>query len=90
GTQFSKSTVSALCKKLDPLVCEWNERPLGEKCYPFVLMDAIVIEERKRGQVRSQSIMLSIGKPSQSGTSHAPVSPTSGPLPLEWYSLCTS
>lgn len=61
GTQFSKSTVSALCKKLDPLVCEWNERPLGEKCYPFVLMDAIVIKVRKQGRVRSQSIMLSIG-----------------------------
>lgn len=30
GTQFSKSTVSKLCKKLDPLVQEWNERPLGE------------------------------------------------------------
>ncbi len=61
GTQFSKSTVSALCKKLDPLVNEWNERPLGEKCYPFVLMDAIVKKVRKRGRVRSQSIMLSIG-----------------------------
>lgn len=61
GTSFSKSTVSALCQKLDPLVKEWNERPLCEKCYPFVLMDALVIKVRKGGRVRSQSIMLSIG-----------------------------
>ena len=28
GTSFSKSTVSELCKTLDPQVSEWNERPL--------------------------------------------------------------
>jgi Transposase, Mutator family len=28
GTSFSKSTVSALCARLDPLVAAWNERPL--------------------------------------------------------------
>jgi len=59
GTSFSKSTVSKLCKDLDPIVQEWNERPLGE--FPFVLMDAIVIKARKLGRVRSQSIMLSVG-----------------------------
>ena len=59
GTSFSKSTVSKLCKDLDPIVQEWNERPLGE--FPFVLTDAIVIKARKLGRVRSQSIMLSVG-----------------------------
>jgi len=38
GTEFSKSTVSELCKRLDPLVKEWNERPL-KKAYPFVMVD---------------------------------------------------
>ncbi len=28
GTSFSKSTVSELCKNLDPLVASWNTRPL--------------------------------------------------------------
>ena len=38
GAQFSKSTVSELCKNLDPLVESWNHRPLTET-YPFVVVD---------------------------------------------------
>ena len=34
GTEFSKSTVSELCKRLDPMVKEWNERPL-QRCIPL-------------------------------------------------------
>jgi putative transposase len=36
GTEFSKSTVSELCKKLDPIVNAWNNRDLQERRYPFV------------------------------------------------------
>src|SRR5579859_6909070 len=39
GASFAKSTVSDLCKGLDPLVATWNERDLGEQRYPFVLVD---------------------------------------------------
>jgi putative transposase len=46
GTSFSKSTVSALCARLDPLVTAWNERPLGEQAFPFVLADALVVKVR--------------------------------------------
>ena len=60
GTEFSKSTVSELCKRLDPLVKEWNERPLKE-AYPFVMVDAMVLKVRKGGQVRSQSALIAIG-----------------------------
>ena len=28
GTEFSKSTVSSLCKRLDPIVTAWTTRPL--------------------------------------------------------------
>lgn len=59
GASFSKSTVSELCKSLDPLVDEWNERPLGQ--YPFVLMDAIVIKVRTGGRVVSRSVMVATG-----------------------------
>ncbi len=41
GTSFSKFTVSNLCKALDPVVTAWNERDLGEKAYPFVIVDAM-------------------------------------------------
>ena len=39
GAQFSKSTVSELCKNLDPVVESWNHRPLtalplrGGRCH---------------------------------------------------------
>ncbi|MNP27267.1 Transposase, Mutator family [compost metagenome] len=33
GTEFSKSTVSDLCKQLDPAVQEWNNRSLKEHTY---------------------------------------------------------
>jgi putative transposase len=34
GTSFAKSTVSDLCKGLDPLVTAWNERDLSGQRYP--------------------------------------------------------
>lgn len=61
GTNFSKSTVSALCQRLDPTVHGWNERSLGDKAYPFVIVDALYIKVRKEGRVRSQSVLLAIG-----------------------------
>jgi putative transposase len=60
GTEFSRSTVSELCKRLDPMVKEWNERPLTE-AYPFVMVDAMVLKVRKGGQVRPQSALIAIG-----------------------------
>ena len=61
GTEFSKSTVSELCMKLDPLVNAWNNRDLSEKSYRFVLVDALVLKIREDGHVRSRSIMIAIG-----------------------------
>ncbi|GGK08887.1 hypothetical protein GCM10007043_23610 [Calditerricola satsumensis] len=49
GTEFSKSTVSELCKRLDPMVKAWNNRSLEEKAYPFVLVDALVLKVREEG-----------------------------------------
>jgi len=60
GTEFSKSTVSELCKRVDPLVKAWNDRPLKE-VYPFVIVDAIVLKVRKGGQVKPQSALIAIG-----------------------------
>src|SRR5689334_20221877 len=47
GTSFAKSTVSELCKGLDPLVAAWNERELGGTRFPFVLVDALVVKVRE-------------------------------------------
>jgi len=61
GRGFSKSTVSELCKGLDDIVKEWNNRNLSSQKYPFLLVDAIVIRVRKGGRVRLLSVLLAIG-----------------------------
>ncbi len=61
GTSFPKSTVSDLCKGLDPLVETWNGRDLSATRFPFVLVDALVIKVREDGQVRSCSALIATG-----------------------------
>ena len=61
GTEFSASTVSNLCKRLDPIVKGWNERNLDGQAFPFVLVDAIVIKIREDGRVRPHSVLIAIG-----------------------------
>jgi transposase-like protein len=61
GTSFAKSTVSDLCKGLDPLVTAWNERDLSERRHPFVLVDALVLKVREEGRVRALSALGALG-----------------------------
>ncbi len=61
GVGISKSTVSELCKRLDPIVKAWNGRDLTEKEYPFLVVDALVIKVRKGGRVRAQSVLIACG-----------------------------
>lgn len=61
GTSFAKSTVSDLCKGLDPLVQAWNERDLSGRRYPFVLVDALVVKVREGGRVRGLSALVAVG-----------------------------
>src|SRR5690606_21698690 len=61
GTSFSKSTVSELCKALDPIVREWNERSLEAVAYPFVIVDALQLKIRRGGRVIPQSAVLAVG-----------------------------
>ena len=61
GTEFSASTVSNLCKQLDPIVDKWKNRSLAEQPYPFVLVDAIVLKIREGGRVRPHSALIAIG-----------------------------
>jgi transposase-like protein len=61
GAEFSKSTVSALCKRLDPIVTAWNARPLRDTRYPFVLVDALVVKIREEVSVRPRGVMIATG-----------------------------
>jgi len=47
--EFSKSTVSDLCLQLNPMVGAWNNRPLVESRFPFILVDAMVVKVRCTG-----------------------------------------
>ncbi|SFV08614.1 IS256 family transposase [Alicyclobacillus macrosporangiidus] len=61
GTEFSKSTVSELCKRLDPIVHAWNNRSLREHQYPFVFVDALVLRIRENDRVRARAAMIATG-----------------------------
>lgn len=61
GVELSKSTVSELCKRLDPLVIAWNSRPLNDTRFPFVLVDALYLKVREEGRVRSRGVMIAAG-----------------------------
>ncbi|HBH13304.1 MAG TPA: IS256 family transposase [Clostridiales bacterium] len=60
GKSFSKSMVSDLCKKLDPIVEAFKKRPL-EADYPFVMVDAIYIKVRENGRVQSRGLLIAVG-----------------------------
>jgi len=60
GTSFSKSTVSALCKDLDPIVGSFRSRPLNRR-YPFVIVDAIYMRAREAHSVRAKGLLIATG-----------------------------
>lgn len=43
------------------MVHAWNERELGQHPYPFLLVDALVLKVRERGQVRAMSALIATG-----------------------------
>jgi len=49
GSEFSRSTISELCKNLDPIVQGWISRPLNERG-SIIIVDAMVIKVRKKGE----------------------------------------
>jgi len=61
GSEFSRSTISELCKNLDPIVQGWISRPLNEKRFPFIIVDAMVIKVREEGRVRQRGLLIAIG-----------------------------
>jgi putative transposase len=61
GQEFAKSTVSDLCKGLDPLVQAWNERDLRGTRFPFVVVDALVLKVREDGRVRACNALIASG-----------------------------
>ncbi|HHP7237933.1 IS256 family transposase [Longibacter sp.] len=61
GREFTRSTVSRLCEKLDEQVNAWARRPLDGQAYPFVLFAPLQIKVRRQGAVRATTVMLGVG-----------------------------
>lgn len=61
GTQFSKSTISALTTELDARVNAFKNRPLHERAYPFLIVDALVIDVRQAEVVRMMGMLIAYG-----------------------------
>jgi len=61
GVSFSKSTVSSLCIELDARLKAWRDRPLGDHCYPFLIVDALVVDVRRDEAVRSTGVLIAYG-----------------------------
>ena len=59
--EFSKSTVSELSKDLNEQVEPFNERPLDGQDYPFVIVDAMRLKDRRQRAVQSTSALICIG-----------------------------
>jgi len=60
GQSFSKSTVSVLCQRLDPIIEAFRNRPLL-KHYPFVVVDALYLKAREDARVRSKGVLIAKG-----------------------------
>jgi putative transposase len=58
GENVSKSFVSSLTQKLDPIVNEWANRPLNTTYYPYVFVDAMYIKVREHQSVVSKAIYI--------------------------------
>jgi putative transposase len=61
GTGVSKSEVSRICAQLDTEVATWRARPLDEKPFPYVFLDATYCKARINGRVVSQAVVIATG-----------------------------
>jgi putative transposase len=58
GENVSKSFVSSLTQKLDPIVNDWTKRPLNTVYFPFVFVDAMYIKVREHHRVVSKAVYI--------------------------------
>ncbi|WP_078544355.1 IS256 family transposase [Litchfieldia alkalitelluris] len=58
GEAVSKSFVSSLTEKLDPIVKGWANRPLNTRYYPYLFVDAMYIKVREHHKVVSKAVYI--------------------------------
>lgn len=60
GLHVSKSFVSSLAKKLDPIIETWRNRPLQDTRYPYLITDVVYLKVREQAVV-SKACHIAIG-----------------------------
>jgi len=58
GETVSKSFVSNLTEKLDPVVNKWANRPLNTMYFPYIFVDAMYIKVREHNKVVSKAVYI--------------------------------
>jgi putative transposase len=58
GEGVSKSFVSSLTEKLDPIVNKWATRPLNVQYFPYLYADAMYIKVREHSKVVSKAVYI--------------------------------
>lgn len=61
GESVSKSMVSNLTKKLDPVVNEWATRPLNVMTFQYMYVDAMYIKVRENHRIVSKAVYIALG-----------------------------
>jgi hypothetical protein len=61
GTSFSKSLVSRLAGELDSELQRWRDRPLHEKAYPYLFVDARYEKARVDHRIVSEGVLIVYG-----------------------------
>jgi len=65
GEKVSKSMISDLTKKLDPIVKKWSQKPLDRQYYNYIYVDAMYIKVREYHRVVSKAVYIALGVNSQ-------------------------
>lgn len=58
GENISKSFVSSLTEKLDPIVNTWANRPLNTMYFPYLFVDATYIKVREDQRIVSKAVYI--------------------------------
>ena len=61
GASFSSATVSHLNAELDNTLAVWRQRDLSDKRYPFLIVDALVVDVRREGAIRHTGVLIVYG-----------------------------
>lgn len=60
GLNIDKSKVSRICKELDDIVLSFKNRPLTDKEYPYLYLDATFPKVREGGHICSMGLFIAI------------------------------